>query len=65
MSSRGGTFVQPSQTLCTHVCGLQVVFAVGLEGNPLGRHILGLPALAPVIVVVVEVVGIVEVTTGV
>ena len=57
----GGTFVQPSETLCTHVCGLQVAVTVDLQGDPLGRNILGLPASIPVIVVVAEVVGIVEV----
>ena len=61
MPSGGGTFVQPSETLCTHICGLQVAVAVGLEGDQLGRNILGLPASVPVIVVVAEVVGIVEV----
>ena len=61
MPSGGGTFVQPSETLCTHVFGLQVAIAGGLEGNPLGRNILGLPASVPGIVVVAEVVGIVEV----
>ena len=61
MPSRGGTFVQPSETLCTHIHGLQVAVAVGLEGDPLGRNILGLPASVPVIVVVAEVVGIVKV----
>ena len=59
--SRGGTFVQPSETCCTHVHGLQVAVTVGLEGDPLGRNILGLPASVLVIVVVAEVVGIVEV----
>ena len=37
---------------------------MGLVGDPLGRNILGLPASAPAIVVVAEVVGIVEVTAG-
>ena len=59
--SGGGTFVQPSETLCTHICGLQVAVAVGLEGDPLGRNILGLLALVPVIVMVAEVIGTVEV----
>ena len=59
--SRGGTFVQPSETPCTHVHGLQVAVAVGLEGDPLGRNILGLPASVPVMMAVAEVVGIVEV----
>ena len=61
MPSGGGTFVQPSETLCTHVHGLHVAVAVGLEGDPLGRNIQGLPASVPVILVVAEVVGIVEV----
>ena len=34
---------------------------MGLEGDPLGRNILGLPASVSVIVVVAEVVGTVEV----
>ena len=59
--SRGGTFVQPSKNLCTHGHGLEVAVTVGLEGDPLGRNILGLLASVPVIVVVAEVVGIVEV----
>ena len=63
--SRGGTFVQPSETLYTHISGLQVAVAVGLEGDPLGRKDLGLPASAPVVVVAVEVVGMVEVMAGV
>ena len=59
--SGGGPFVQPSEMHCTHVCGLQVAVAMGVEGDPLGRNILGLPASVLVIVVVAEVVGIVEV----
>ena len=61
MPSGGGPLVQPSETHCIHICGLQVAVMVGLEGDPLGRNGLGLPASVPVIVVVVEVVGIVEV----
>ena len=38
---------------------------VGLEGDPFGRKDLGLPVSAPVVVVVVEVVGTVEVIAGV
>ena len=38
---------------------------VGLEGDPLGRNILGLSVSVPAIVVVAEVVGIVEITAGV
>ena len=63
MPSGGGTFVQPSETPCTHVHGLQVAVVVGLEGHPLGRNILGLPV--SVVGVMIEVVGIVEVTAGV
>ena len=59
--SGGGPFVHPSETHCTHVHGLQVAFTVGLEGDPLGRHVLKLPASVSAIVVVVEVVGTVEV----
>ena len=61
MPSGGGPFVQPSETYCTHIHGLQVAVTVGLEGDPLGRNILGLPASVPVIVVMAEVVEIVEV----
>ena len=61
MPSGGGPFVQPSETHCTHVHGLQVAIAVGLEVDPLGRNVLGLPASVPVIVVVADVVGTVEV----
>ena len=59
--SGGGPFVRPSKTCCTHVHGLQVAVAVGLEGDALGRNVLGLPASVSAIVVVVEVVGTVEV----
>ena len=38
---------------------------MGLEGDPLGRKDLGLPASAPVAVVAVGVVGTVEVMAGV
>ena len=61
MPPKGGPFVQPSETHCTYIHSLQVAVAVGLEGDPLGRNILGLPASVPVIVVVAEVVGIVEI----
>ena len=61
MPSGEGTFVQPSETCCTHICGLQVAVTVGQEGDPLRRNILGLLASVPVIVVVAEAVGIVEV----
>ena len=55
--SGGGALVHSSKIFCTHVCGLQVAVAVGLEGDPLGRKDLGLHVSAPVAVVVVEVVG--------
>ena len=38
---------------------------VGLEGDPFRRKVLGLPVSAPVVVVVVEVLGIVEIIAGV
>ena len=60
MPSGGGPFVQPSETCYTYICGLQLAVTVGLEGNPLGRNVLGLPASVPVTVVVAEAVGIVE-----
>ena len=44
--------------------GLQVAVMVGPEGDPFGRRDLGLPVSAPVVVVVVEVVGTVEVIAG-
>ena len=59
--SGGGPCVYPSETHCTHVCGLQVAVMVGLEGDPLGRNVLGLPASVSAIVVVAEVVRTVEV----
>ena len=59
--SQGGPFVHPSETHCTYVCSLQVAVAVGLEGDPLGRNVLGLPASVSAIVVVAEVVGTAEV----
>ena len=37
---------------------------VGLEGDPLGRKDLGLPASAPVVMAAVEVVGTVVVMAG-
>ena len=60
VSSGGGAPVHPSKILCTHVHGLHVAVTVGLEEDPLRRKDLGLPILAPVAVVVVEVVGTVE-----
>ena len=65
MPSRGGTFVQPFETLCTHVHGLHVAVTVGLEGDLLGRKVLGLLASAPVVMVVAEVAGTVVVMVGV
>ena len=59
--SGGGPFVYHSETHCTHVCSLQVAVAVGLEGDPLGRNVLGPPVSVSAIVVVAEVVGTVEV----
>ena len=59
--SGGGHLSQPSKTLCTHICGLQVAVAVGLEGDPLGRKDLELPASAPIVLVAAKVVGTVEV----
>ena len=61
MPSGGGTGIHSSEILCTHVYGLQLAVAVGLEGDPLGRKDLGLPASAPVVVVAVEVVRTLEV----
>ena len=61
MPSGGGLYVQPSETHCTHIHGLQVAVTVGLEGDLLGRKVLALPVSVPVIVVVAEVVGTVEV----
>ena len=52
----------PSETHCTHVHGLQVAVAVGLEGDPLGRKVLGL--LVSPSVVSVSVIGVEE-TTGI
>ena len=63
--SRGGTPVHPLEILCTHVCGIQIAVAVGLEGEPLGRKGLGLPIPTPAAVVVVEVVRIVGVVVNI
>ena len=38
-----GSFICSSEIHCTHIHGLQVAVAVGLEGDPLGRKVLGLP----------------------
>ena len=61
MPSGGGPFVQPSETCCTNVCGLQVAVTVGLEGDPLERNVLGLPASVLAVAVVAKVVGTIEV----
>ena len=58
MPSGGGSFIWPSKIHCTHICGLQVAVSVGLEGDPLGRNVLGPLVSVSVIVVVVEVIGI-------
>ena len=41
-SSRVGPSICPSQICCTHILGLQVAVAVGLEGDQLGKKVLGL-----------------------
>ena len=38
---------------------------MGLEGDPLGRKVLGVPALAPVVMMVAEVAGTIVVMAGV
>ena len=53
-----GSFICPSKTHCTHVHGLQVAVAVGLEGDPLGRKVLGLLVSVSLTVGVAEVTGI-------
>ena len=57
-----GSFICPSETCCTHVHGLQIAVTVGLEGDPLGRKVLGL--LVSPSVVSVSVIGVEE-TTGI
>ena len=52
------------QNSLPQVHGLQVAVVVGLEGDPFRRNDLGLPASDPVVVVVMEVVGTVEVIAG-
>ena len=42
ISSGAGPFICPSEIHCTHVLSLQVAVVVGLEGDPLGRKVLGL-----------------------
>ena len=57
-----GSFICPPETHCTQVCGLQVTVAVGVEGDPLGRKVLGL--LVSASVVSVSAIGVEE-TTGI
>ena len=67
VSSWGAYLFQPSEILCTHICGLQVAVAVGLEGVPLGGKGLEPPVPTLVAVVVVEVVrtaGVVVIVGG-
>ena len=56
-----GSLICPSETCCTHVHGIQVAVAVGLEGDPLGRKVLGLLVSPSVVSVSIGV----EETTGV
>ena len=56
--SQEGSFICPSKTHCTHICGLQVAVTVGLEGDPLGRKVIGLLVSVSVTVGVAEVTGI-------
>ena len=56
--SQEGSFICLSETHCTHICGLQVAVAVGLEGNPLRRKVLGLLVSVSVMVGVAEVTGV-------
>ena len=37
-----GSLICPSETCCTQVHSLHIVVAVGLEGDPFGRKVLGL-----------------------
>ena len=53
---QGGHTVQPSEILCTHICGLQVAVAAGLKVVPLGGKGLESPVPALVVVLVAEVV---------
>ena len=56
--SQGGSFICPSETCCTHIHGLQVAVAVGLQGDLLGRSVLELLVSVSVIVEVAKVMGI-------
>ena len=56
-----GSLICPLETHCTHVHGLQVAVAVGLEGDPFGRKVLGLLVLPSVVSVSIGV----EETTGI
>ena len=47
----------PPKHIVPTFCGLQVAVAVGLEGDLLGRNVLGPLFSVSVIVVVVEVIG--------
>ena len=49
VSSWVGSFICPSKTCCTHVLVLQVAVAVGQEGDPLGKKVLGLLVSASVV----------------
>ena len=42
ISSWVGSLICPSEMHCTQVLGQQVAVAVGLEGDPLGKKVLGL-----------------------
>ena len=57
-----GSFICLSETCCTHVHGVQVAVAVGLQGDPLGRKVQGL--VVPGLLVPVSVIGVEE-TTGI
>ena len=50
-----GSFICPSEIPCTHVHGLQVAVAVGLEGDPLERKVLGLLVSASLVSVAIGV----------
>ena len=43
-----GSLICPSEMHCTQVLGQQVAVAVGLEGDPLGKKVLGLLVLVSV-----------------
>ena len=44
-----GSLICPSETCCTYVHGLQVAVAVGQEGDPFVRMVLGLLVSLPVV----------------